>query len=636
MNVPIRYHLIFYLVLIIAVVLLGVLPFSYLLAEQDVIEQQKILEKYTEENMVQSVWLVNQGLSIIDSTLNPQLEPLLYDYLDAYNSSDANPELIDLRGLADTFSRIMNGTVDLYIFNKDGIIEYSTEPDVLGVDFRQYPDFFSALTKVREGSTIYYDRVVRSVENASDVNVVGDLRKFAYIPTPDHRYVLEIGFKSDGFQDIRSKLSYQEMIDRIGETNPDLSDIHIFTIYGYRSASWAVGMNNLTAGNSESIVPPAVYSALNTRNSIHFINQTSGSRSTYLFVDLKNPDAVSDDSIVVALQYNNERMNEMLGAILFRYILFAIAAFAAGIFLALILSKRISGPIREIVADVRQIAEGDLDHRIRVMQTVEFSEMEISINQMIHRIKEYSEELERKRSEMRIASRIQQAILPKEIPVPEGYSIAAVSIPAEEVGGDFYDIFSWNPGTTCFVLADVSGKGLPAALFMVLSRTIIRILTRWTAKSEEVLESSNTIFIEDSGSVSFVTMFFGMLDEKTRTFSYVNAGHNPPVFLKADKTLQTLDPTGPVIGLIDTPEYGEKSIRLSHDDVLVIYSDGVTEAMDPEGQLFGEDRLHAIIKEHSSNHADEIMEMIIQAVRDFAREAPQSDDLTLLVLKVEE
>ena len=128
-------------------------------------------------------------------------------------------------------------------------------------------------------------------------------------------------------------------------------------------------------------------------------------------------------------------------------------------------------------------------------------------------------------------------------------------------------------------------------------------------------------------------MFYGVLDAPSGTLRYVNAGHNPPVLFRADLNLSTLDPTGPVIGLLDDPDYVQQEVPLSAGDLLVIYSDGVTEAMDPDGELFTEERLYEVIKQHHLSSAEELVQAIVEAVRTFAGTAPQSDDLTLIVVK---
>lgn len=634
MIFPIRYYLIFYTILIIATVLAGVLSFSFIQARDDIVRENEILKTYTEQNLIDSVWLVNKGLEIIDDSLNQEMTSLLWIYRDEYIRAGGYPSQMNLVGLKDRFSATMNATIDLYIFNADGIMEYSTKPEVRGVDFKQYEEFYRSLTRFRLSDGTATDRVVHSVTNESDTRVSGELQKYAYITTPDHRYVLEIGLQSEEFKSIREELSYQEMVSRIGITNPDIELIQVFDIYGNCAASYTRHDASPAGEVFSQDTPPDVQQAITTRTS-HTLTRVSPQTLTkYLFIDLRDPIAISDDSIVVVMEYGTERLRTMEHELLTRYVLSGIAAIIAGFILSFIISRHISGSIRDIVADVKQIADGDLDHSIRGMETEEFSDLQISINHMIQKIRIFSEELERKKAEMMVASQIQQSIIPEKIPAMNGYDLAAVSIPALEVGGDFYDIFSRDPGQYTLVLADVSGKGVPAALFMVLSRTVIRVLTRWMRKPVDILQSSNHIFIEDSGSVSFVTLFYALLDSENNTIRYVNAGHNPPVVYRKSGELELLNPTGPVIGLLDTPQYQDRMISLHPGDLLVIYSDGVTEAMNSSGELFSEQRLHSLIRDHHDQTAGDLIQAILTGVHEFAGREPQSDDITLMVVKV--
>jgi len=635
MVYPIRYYLIFYTVLIIATVLAGFLSFSFIQARDDIIRENEILRNYTEQNMIDSVWLVNKGLEIIDDSLNPEITVLLWKYRDEYIQAGGDPRRMDLDGLKDEFSTAMNVTTDLYIFNADGIIEYSTKPEVKGVDFTVYDTFYYSLTRFREGNGTAMDRVVHSVINESDTRVSGELQKYAYITTPDHRYVLEIGLQSEEFESIREKLSYQEMVDRTGNTNPDITRVQVYDIYGNCAASYIRNESIPASDVFSRETPPDVVHALKTRASETRINTSSQSLTNYVFIDLKDSRAISDDSIVVLIEYGTERLKKMEHDLLIRYAISGIAAIIAGFILSFIISRHISGSIRDIVADVKQIAGGDLDHSIRGMGTEEFSDLQVSINYMIQKIKVFSEELERKKAEMKIASQIQKSIIPEKIPKIEGFDLAAISIPALEVGGDFYDIFSRDSGMYTLVLADVSGKGVPAALFMVLSRTVVRVLTRWMKKPVALLQSGNDIFIEDSGTVSFVTLFYAVLDSRENTIRYVNAGHNPPVVYRRSGEIELLEPTGPVIGLLDTPQYQDRIIRLNQGDILVIYSDGVTEAMNRDGELFSEERLISLIRDHHDLTAREMIASILTGVQEFAGGEPQSDDITIMVLKTE-
>ena len=170
---------------------------------------------------------------------------------------------------------------------------------------------------------------------------------------------------------------------------------------------------------------------------------------------------------------------------------------------------------------------------------------------------------------------------------------------------------------------------------MALSRTAMRIVSRWEKTAKRVLDGSNTIFIEDSGSSSFVTVFYAILDVQKLQLTYVNAGHNPPILRRADGTVEELEPTGPVIGLLDEPDYEERSVMLDRGDLLVMYTDGVTEAINKSEEMFSEKRLRAVIEESYALPAAEIVGTIRRAVESFCGDEPQFDDITIMVLKAE-
>jgi serine phosphatase RsbU (regulator of sigma subunit) len=623
--VSLIWYLIGFIALIVGIVVVSSLAVSYFAAEQAIRQDFRILENNTANNAVESVWMVNTGLGLIDEEMNPSLNRSLVLFRDAYVQSGNDPEKMDLRALRDTMAPSFSGDVNLYIFNEDGIIGYSTLPEVTGVDFRKYPDFYRELTRIRLGSAFAADPVVRSVQNESDTTVKGTLRKFAYLPTPDHRYVLEVGVDSPEFSDVRSRLSYQAMAGRLLAVNPDLAGIRIYDFYGNAAAS---------AGTPGDDGRKYAEQAISRRAGFSITDDTAKTETRYIFVDLRDPDAASDMSVVVELRFSTVRLATALANLVAQYLVIGTGAILMGILLAYAMFCRLTGAIGAIVEDVGIVAGGDLAHTIRSVDTREFAQLESGINTMITRILLYTEELERKKAELQVAADIQQAFLPKDLPRIAGFDIAATNIPAREVGGDFFDVFLEGGGKYALVIADVAGKGVPASLFMALSRTAVRIVSRWERSALRVLTSSNSIFIEDSGSVSFVSMFYGILDPEERVLSYVNAGHNPPLLLHPDGTMEELSPTGPVVGLLDDPAYTEQEIRFQTGDVLVMYTDGVTEAIDSSSAMFSEERLRAVVKGSAGLPADGIVRAVREAVTAFCGKAPQFDDITILVLKV--
>jgi PAS domain S-box-containing protein len=247
--------------------------------------------------------------------------------------------------------------------------------------------------------------------------------------------------------------------------------------------------------------------------------------------------------------------------------------------------------------------------------------------------------LARSNAELQIAAEIQKSFMPDVIPQITGFDIAARTVMAKEVGGDFFDVIPFeiialDKGTLGLLVADVSGKGVPAALFMALSRIVVRVNALWHRDPAKAIYDANNLITRDSKSGMFVTLFFGTLREKDRTLTYVNAGHNPPVvFRSQDETLEELMPTGIVLGAVENREYYSRTLSIGPGDVVVMYTDGVTESINAKEELFGEDRLNAIIRKNARLPAQEIIDRILSGVREFTGDMPQFDDITLLVIK---
>jgi sigma-B regulation protein RsbU (phosphoserine phosphatase) len=246
----------------------------------------------------------------------------------------------------------------------------------------------------------------------------------------------------------------------------------------------------------------------------------------------------------------------------------------------------------------------------------------------------YRRELERKEAEMALATEIQESFLPHKVPSIQRFDLAASSLPALEVGGDFYDFIPGQDGKLGLAIADVAGKGVPAALFMALSKTIVRNNALRNRETDEVLNDSNQVISAESSAGMFVTLFLGLLDQETGKFSYSNAGHNPPLIFRAKGAeFESLDVTGVALGIMDEAVYSQSQTALEPGDLMVMYTDGIVEAMNPSGELFGMERLKKVISRSSNICAEEVRAKIVDEVIKFSSGAQQSDDITALVVK---
>ncbi len=236
-------------------------------------------------------------------------------------------------------------------------------------------------------------------------------------------------------------------------------------------------------------------------------------------------------------------------------------------------------------------------------------------------------------AEQRLAARIQTDLLPKAVPVLAGYDFAGKTIPARLVGGDYFDFIPVDETRLAICVGDVSGKGLPASLLMANLQATIRGQTLVQASPEECLRRSNTLLFRCTGADCFVTFFYGILDTREHRFLYSNAGHNPPLLLSGALPPQRLEAGGLVLGVLEDHGYEQETVPLRPGDLLVLYSDGITEAATPEGEQFGDERLLQLIRDYRNETSSALLERILHAVDRYALHCLQSDDRTVVVLK---
>jgi len=249
------------------------------------------------------------------------------------------------------------------------------------------------------------------------------------------------------------------------------------------------------------------------------------------------------------------------------------------------------------------------------------------------RLHEEEQALLRMKEEMRFAYEIQMKLMPKEPPQVPGYEIAGRSIPAMEVGGDYFDFIPVDEHQLGFCLADISGKGMPAALLMANLQATLRGQIFLDADAHECVQRSNTLLYRSTDSNKFATLFYGLLNTENHELSYCNAGHDPPLLLRSDMQLQRLGPGGLMLGFMEDFSYFKDVVSLSPGDLLVLFSDGITEAMNADEEEFEEERLINVMKENRDDRPEVLIDKIIETVQSFAGDEPQMDDMTIIVIK---
>lgn len=278
-----------------------------------------------------------------------------------------------------------------------------------------------------------------------------------------------------------------------------------------------------------------------------------------------------------------------------------------------------------------------------ITKPIDFQDLEITINKTLRQLEELKhavlehDQLVTIRKELDIASHIQQSILPRTFPPFPGrteFDIFAAMIPAREVGGDFYDFFLIGDDRLGCVIGDVSGKGVPAALFMAVSRTLLRSTALTGAPPTQCLQQVNRLLCLENSEEMFVTIFYGVLNTRTGAFEYANGGHNPPYLLRHGGVVEPLESTGgTVLGAIDSVTYHAKSITLEAGDRVLLYTDGVTEAMDSAGSLYSEQRLQQYLQGMDAAGPEAIVHAVADEVKRHAGTAPQNDDITVLAIR---
>ena len=274
-----------------------------------------------------------------------------------------------------------------------------------------------------------------------------------------------------------------------------------------------------------------------------------------------------------------------------------------------------------------------------VTKPLDFDDLQVTIDRTLNHVEEWREALSSRdklvalQNELDIASQMQQSILPTVFPKTPGYQVYGNMEPARNVGGDFFDVIRLQNGKVGLAIADVSDKGVPAALFMMSSRTLLKGAAIGNSDPSQVLREVNDLLHENNETVMFVTLLYAVYDPETGELSYANGGHNTPVVVHADGSSTLLPLTGGIaLGVVPDLDYDQGSVTLTPGDTVVLYTDGVTEAMNEEHEEFGTERLCEIFAGMNPNDSEELNMKVFEAVHDFAGDTAQSDDITCLTL----
>ena len=358
----------FYLLLSMVILVICIVGFltvnDYFYTRNNFNQESHLLQVQTEQNIRGAMRLEDYTWHVFDETLNDRMQTGLSSVLAEYERAGRDPASMNLTRLKTD----LGGDYDIYVIDASGIIVQTSYGPEMGEDFKTFPDFYAYLTKIRNSEGFFPDRIVHELLGS------GKFRKYAYMPTPDHKYVLELGLSSPMFVTMNQELDDQNLINQIVAPNPYVENFTIFNSVGRR-----VDDNRLPG----EAVQADLKQVMATRSDLEVTDPRDTRTIRYLFVDIRDAAYGSDLSRVVEITYNTGMINYALTALVIFHLLFAAAAILLGCIAALYLSRRIARPIQEIVADADIIARGDLDHRIRDSQNREFAILGTSINTMV-------------------------------------------------------------------------------------------------------------------------------------------------------------------------------------------------------------------------------------------------------------
>ena len=510
-----------------------------------------------------------------------------------------------------------HGLEEINIVRADGIITNSTDEDVVNSydmnSKEQSREFMEAL-KVQDSFVQAYSR--RGEDSA--------WRKYAAVNLTGGGFI-QVGYDAEQFHEMLDEFVVDVTKNRhvgtggfvavLDETlslviDDDYAGVHVSTI---------------------GIEPPEEMIAGNTATALYkadVIDGKTDASERYMYVFK----FVEGYCIIAAMP--EAEATFMRDASLYTSIFMQVLIFATlFVFIYILIKRVIINNLQKINDTLGRITQGDLNVTVDVRSNQEFSSLSDDINSTVSTLKRYiAEAAARIDKELEYAKQIQLSALPTNFPEGEEYEIYAQMIAAKEVGGDFYDFYKLNDKTVAFLAADVSGKGIPAAMFMMTAKTIIKDLAESGMAVNEIFTKANEKLCENNESGMFVTAWMGILDLESGKLQFANAGHNPPLVKRADGSFEYLKTrAGFVLAGMEGVRYRVGELVLSPGDRVFLYTDGVTEATNAHNQLYGEDRLLAFMNANATMTADALLPSLKANIDEFVGEAPQFDDITMVM-----
>ncbi len=503
------------------------------------------------------------------------------------------------------------GVAEISVIDENGIIVESTVPEYINFDMFSGPQSAEFLCLL--GGTEEYIQAYGPITSDKSIE-----RKYAGVKTDTG--FLQVGYDAEQFQrDIDSQVLGITKNRHVGKSGYIL----IIDKQGHLVSS-PVGMTDeslLKDGKAIGEVPENTTITM-TMNGETVYCRYCMDEGYYIISVLPALEALQSRNVAL---YVNTFLEILVFALLFAFIY-------------MLIKKIVVNRIEDVNSSLARITGGDLDEVVNVRSNQEFASLSDDINRTVDTLKRYIDEASaRIDAELEFAKNIQSSALPNIFPAfprRKDFDIYASMTPAKEVGGDFYDFYMTGTDMLHFLVADVSGKGIPAAMFMMRAKTELKSLTEASTPLDEVFTTGNRALCEGNDAGMFVTAWQGSVDLRKGVMQYANAGHNPPLVRHENGRFEYLRTrSGFILAGMDGVKYKTQEYKLSPGDIVYLYTDGVTEATNSGNMLYGEERLLEAINSREFDSMDELCKFIKSDVDEFVGEAPQFDDITMLAFK---
>ena len=507
--------------------------------------------------------------------------------------------------------------VEINVINRGGEVASSTEKTNEGYDMNLSEQSKEFLDVLKTQDTF--------VQKYSPRGIDGTVwRKYAAINLADGGFI-QVGYDAEQFHDILDDFVVDVTKNRHVGTSGFVAVL---------DEQLSLVIDNDYAGehiSSIGITPPDEMKQGKTATTLYYADLVDGTGDSgieymYVFKFVEGYCLIAAMPVAEAMFMRDA---SMLTSIFMQVIIFA----TLFVFIYILIKRVIINNLQRVNDTLGRITKGDLNVTVDVRSNMEFSSLSDDINSTVSTLKQYiAEAAARIDRELEYAKQIQLSALPTNFPENEDYKIYAQMIAAKEVGGDFYDFYKLSDTTVAFLAADVSGKGIPAAMFMMTAKTIIKDLAEGGMAVNDIFTKANEKLCENNESGMFVTAWMGILDLTTGKLQFANAGHNPPLLKRANGAFEYLKTrAGFVLAGMEGVRYRVGELTLDPGDRLFLYTDGVPEATNAENQLYGEERLLNFMNQHATLDAVTLLPELKVNIDEFVGEAPQFDDITMLM-----